>query len=64
VTAAGARRLFAEFFGPDLRVDSWGNVATTSAFLYGLAVHELSQAALDFTDPHYPMLVTVRAQKG
>ncbi len=64
VTAPGARRLFAEQFGSNVRVESWGNVATTAAFLYGLAVHEVSQATLDFADPHYPTLVTVRAQKG
>jgi SAM-dependent methyltransferase len=64
VTAAGARRLFAEQFGSQVRVEAWGNVAATAAFLYGLAVHELSQATLDFADPHYPTLVTVRAQKG
>jgi SAM-dependent methyltransferase len=64
VTAPGARRLFAEQFGSNVRVEAWGNVATTAASLYGLAVHELSQATLDFADPHYPTLVTVRAQKG
>jgi SAM-dependent methyltransferase len=64
VTPAAARRLFTEQFGPGVRVQSWGNVAADAAFLYGLAVHELAQSTLDFHDPHYPLLVTVRAQKG
>jgi SAM-dependent methyltransferase len=63
VTVPAARRLFAEEFGANVRVDSWGNVAATAAFLYGMAVHELAPATLDFQDPHYPLLVTVRAQK-
>ena len=63
VTVPAARRLFAEQFGPNVRVESWGNVAATAAFLYGMAVHELARATLDFQDPHYPLLVTVRAQK-
>jgi SAM-dependent methyltransferase len=64
VTAAAARRLFTEQFGPAVRVETCGNVAVTAAFLYGLAVHELAPATLDFHDPHYPLLVTVRAQKS
>lgn len=63
-TVPAARRLLAEQFGPRVRVESWGNAATTAAFLYGLAVHELSQAALDANDPHYPLLVSVRAEKA
>ena len=64
VTAAAARRLFAEQFGTRVQVESWGNAATGASFLYGLAVHELSQAALDANDPHYPLLVSVRAEKA
>ena len=33
VTAPAARRLFAEQFGPHVRVESWGNAATTAVFL-------------------------------
>jgi len=64
VTAPAARRLFAEQFGTRVRVESWGNAATTAAFVYGLAVHELSRATLDAYDPHYPLLVSVRAEKA
>lgn len=63
ITATGARRLFAERFGPRVCVTPYGNVAATAAFLHGLAVHELAQDSLDFTDPHAPLLVGVRAQK-
>jgi hypothetical protein len=63
VTVPAARRLFAERFGTRVRVESWGNVAAAAAFLYGLAEHELARSTLDLHDPHYPLLVTVRAQK-
>lgn len=62
-TATGARRLFAAQFGSHVRVTPYGNVAATAAFLHGLAVHDVSQDSLDFTDPHAPLLVAVRAQK-
>jgi hypothetical protein len=64
VTAAAARRLFAEQFGPNVQVESCGNVAATAAFLYGLAVHEIAPVTLELRDPHYPLLVTVRARKA
>ena len=63
VTVPAARRLFAERFGTRVRVESWGNVAAAAAFLYGLAEHELARSTFDLHDPHYPLLVTVRAQK-
>ena len=64
LTAPAARRLFGDRFGPRIRVESWGNAAAAAAFLYGLAVHELDRSTLDFHDPHYPLLVTVRARKS
>jgi hypothetical protein len=63
VTVPAARRLFGDQFGPHIRVESWGSAAAAAAFLYGLAVHELTSETLDFHDPHYPLLVTVRAEK-
>jgi len=63
VTVPAARRLFAAQFGTRVRVESWGNVAAAAAFLYGLAEHELARSTLNLHDPHYPLLVTARAQK-
>ena len=36
---------------------------TASAFLYGLAAEELSDADFEFDDPDFEMLMTVRAVK-
>jgi glycosyltransferase involved in cell wall biosynthesis len=62
---AGAWRLFSEFFPADgLTVLSRGNVLANTAFLYGLACHDLSPEELEADDPGHPMLVTIRAVKA
>jgi hypothetical protein len=51
------------FRAKDLEIQSHGNVLAATAFLQGLAVDELDQKELDYTDPHYQTLITVRAVK-
>jgi hypothetical protein len=41
----------------------YGNVLTAIALLHGLAAEELRQEELDYFDPDYEILVTVRAVK-
>ena len=63
-TTASAQHLFEEFFPPEkVTVESYGNIMVACAFLHGLAVHELKPEELDFNDPDYQVLVTVRAVK-
>jgi glycosyltransferase involved in cell wall biosynthesis len=63
-TEISARRLFGEVFGDEnITVGTYGNVLAASAFLYGLASHELSKEELDFNDPNYQVVITVRAVK-
>lgn len=63
-TKPSARRLFAEAFGAsNVRVESYGNVLSATAFLQGMAVSELTQEELDVQDPEYEVTVTVRAVK-
>jgi len=63
-TDASARRLFGDVFGNEnITVETHGNVLAASAFLFGLASHELKKEELDFNDPDYPMIITVRAIK-
>jgi glycosyltransferase involved in cell wall biosynthesis len=65
LTRAAVRRLFSEAVHlDDLRVETYGNVRTCSAFLYGLAASELPQSTLDFSDPWFPLIHCVRAVKG
>jgi hypothetical protein len=44
-------------------VNAYGNVLTASAFLYGLADHELKPEELDFRDPDYEVSIGLRAVK-
>jgi SAM-dependent methyltransferase len=65
VTAAGARAITEPIFGADgVEVRWFGNVLANAAFLYGLAVHELTAAELDAKDPYFPLLIGVRARKS
>ncbi|MGE0813397.1 MAG: glycosyltransferase [Vicinamibacterales bacterium] len=64
-TSASARRLFAEPFGADrVEIAAHGNVLAASAFLYGLAVEDLTREELEHRDPDYELLITARAVKG
>ena len=63
-TNLSARRLFGEIFGEqNVEVKSYGNVLAATAFLQGLASSELRTTELDFHDPDYEVLITVRAVK-
>lgn len=61
-TSNSAPRLFGEFF-PRCQVQSYGNVLSASAFLYGLAVEEMQREELDYRDRDYEVIVGVRAVK-
>jgi SAM-dependent methyltransferase len=62
-TNLSARRLFKEHF-ETVDVQSFGNVAVATAFLQGLALHEIPAADLEHDDPDYPVIITIRAQRG
>jgi SAM-dependent methyltransferase len=64
-TTASARRLFTEVFpAATVRVEAYGNVLAAIAFLHGLAQEELRAAELDYTDPDFEVLITIRAVKA
>jgi len=63
-TSLSARWLCDAVFGkPQVSVQIYGNVLVGTAFLQGLATEELNQEELDFVDPQYELLITLRAQK-
>jgi peptidoglycan/xylan/chitin deacetylase (PgdA/CDA1 family) len=65
VTEAGARALTERAFeASSVEVRGYGNVLTTTAFLYGLGCDDLAPRELEEHDPAYPMLITVRARKA
>jgi SAM-dependent methyltransferase len=63
-TTRSAEQLFHEFFPEkSVKVESHGNVLAAIAFLHGLASRELRQRELDFQDPDFQVLITIRAVK-
>ena len=63
-TLHSAHRMFESVFpAGNLEIGSHGNVLAAMAFLQGLAVDELDREELDYSDPHYQTLLTVRAVK-
>ncbi len=56
--------LMAETFpGGESEVQSFGNVYSATAFLYGMGLPEVEKEKLDINDPYLQVIVTVKAQK-
>jgi SAM-dependent methyltransferase len=64
-TSLSAHRLFTEAF-PEagVTVQAYGNVLVAMAFLHGLIVPELHREELEYHDPDYELLITIRASKS
>jgi glycosyltransferase involved in cell wall biosynthesis len=63
-TSLSLLKLFKEVFPSEHVVtQSYGNVLTATAFLYGMAVEELKRKELEFIDPDYEVIIGVRAMK-
>jgi SAM-dependent methyltransferase len=64
-TNVSLRKLIESVF-PARRIntDVFGNVLVATAHLYGLGVGELTPKELNFRDNHYPLLLTLKAQKA
>jgi SAM-dependent methyltransferase len=63
-TTRSAMRLFGEFFpAGKVEVGAFGNVKAAISFLEGMAMEDLRKEELDYHDPCYEVLITVRASK-
>jgi glycosyltransferase involved in cell wall biosynthesis len=63
-TTLSVRRLFEGVFPADhVQTETFGNVLTATAFLYGMAAEELKQLEIEFFDPDYEVIIAVRAVK-
>lgn len=51
------------FTVPNVDVQTFGNVLVASAYLYGMGMTELSKSQMDFSDPHYQVIITAVAVK-
>lgn len=64
-TARSMRLLFEEQFASEhVEVETFGNVLTATAFLYGLGQDDLALHQFQHHDPDYEMLIALRAQKA
>jgi SAM-dependent methyltransferase len=64
LTSIAAHQLFTEVFPVEnVTIEYYGNVLAATAFLQGLATQELTIAELDYRDPSYQMLITIRVVK-
>jgi SAM-dependent methyltransferase len=64
-TTRSMEGLFGEHFPmANVQIKAHGNVLAAVAFLHGLAAEELAPAELDWVDPEYQLLITVRAVKA
>lgn len=63
-TSLSARRLFESVFAPShVVVSTHGNALAAIAFLQGLSVQDLDKQELDYNDPDYELLITIKAVK-
>jgi len=64
MTRAAVEHLFGKLDSiGQLEIETFGNVRTCTAFLYGLAVEDMPPPVLDFHDPWYPLVHCVRVVK-
>lgn len=65
ITTQSAEKLVTETFpGAVATVGSYGNVLTSCCCLHGIASEEIAPADLDYRDPDFEVIVTIRAQKA
>lgn len=65
ISPAGLRKLLeTRFAADDIAIDAYGNALAASAFLYGLAEHEVRPQDLDVDDPLCPVIVAASARKA
>jgi len=62
-TMSTARLCKENFPTEDLKVEGYGNVLVAISYLDGLAVQDLKADELDYHDPDYEIVITVRAVK-
>ena len=64
ITTQSAERIFEETFpGADITVRSYGNVLSATCALHGVVSDEIDKKELDYLDPDFEVIVTVRAAK-
>lgn len=64
-TDMSLRRLFEQFTSENnIQIRVFGNVKTSSLFLYGIASHELSKEELEKNDFNYQLIIAAKITKN
>lgn len=64
-TSASLKYLFSKHFPKrNLKVNSYGNVLSGQGYWVGLSTEEFKKSELDYNDPHFPIIVTLRVTEG
>lgn len=63
LTPASAGALFKQVFGEAVQVFPYGNLATSLAFLRGMALEEVPKRLRKIHDPYFATTIAVRAQR-
>lgn len=57
-------KLFSSKFRHDkIKVESFGNVKTATALLYGISAEEISKEIFEYNDLQYPVIIGIRVEK-
>ncbi|GEO05596.1 hypothetical protein AAE02nite_32600 [Adhaeribacter aerolatus] len=63
-TRPSMQKAMTEIFpGTNVEVQNFGNVFVATALLYGMGLPEIKKEQMDFTDPHYQVIITVKGTK-
>lgn len=63
-TDLSIKKLFEEFLpSKNIEIETFGNVKAATAFLYGLAQHEIKKKELDYTDRDYQVIIGAKITK-
>jgi hypothetical protein len=63
-TDLSVKKLFESLVPPkNIVVKTYGNVKAATAFLYGLALHEVKKRDLDYVDPDYQLVIAAVVKK-
>ena len=58
------KKLFEEYFKEqNITIESYGNVKTATAMLYGMCAEEISKEAFKYNDLQYPVILGIRIEK-
>jgi len=64
-TKDAALYAFNKFFPySELEVESYGNILAGQCFWVGLSLEEMKKEELDYNDPRYPLIVSIKAKKA